>query len=115
MTHAHADQVARWRDAVQLKLMAALDAAWRTIETSNDPAQIRAARDKAKACGELAACARKVAGLAARPGGTGRVRLPVGPEEALAAEIEAASAVAEAVGALPVAGRARRSKGRGRL
>ena len=31
------------------------------LETSDDPAEIRKARDKAKACGELAAVVRKVA------------------------------------------------------
>jgi hypothetical protein len=116
----HADKVARWRDAVQLKLMAALDAAWRVIETSDDPAQVRQARDKARACGDLAACVRKVAALAApRPPGKARTLPPPGEDEALAAEIEAAAMVAEVVGALPT-GRERklgRLKGgrRGRL
>ena len=41
--------------------MAALDAAWAIIETSDDPAVVRKAREKAKACGELAANARKIA------------------------------------------------------
>ena len=41
--------------------MAALDAAWATLDTTNDPAVIRQARDKAKAIGDLAAMARKVA------------------------------------------------------
>jgi hypothetical protein len=50
-----------WCAAFQLKLMAALDAAWKTIEAATDPAVIRQARDKAKAVGELAAMARKVA------------------------------------------------------
>ena len=50
-----------WCQALQAKLMAALDAAWAILEHSDDPAAIRRARDKAKACGELAAVARKVA------------------------------------------------------
>jgi hypothetical protein len=115
---SRADQVARWRDAVQQKLMAALDRAWTTIDTDPDPAKVRAARDKAKACGELAACVRKVAGLSlVRASGARRAGLPVGEEEVMAAEIEAAAMVAEVVGALPVAGPvARRGAGKlGRL
>ena len=50
-----------WCQALQAKLMAALDAAWVILDSSDDPAEIRRARDKAKACGELAAVARKVA------------------------------------------------------
>ena len=50
-----------WSLTFQLKLMAALDAAWAILEASDDPAEIRRARDKAKALGELAAVARKVA------------------------------------------------------
>jgi hypothetical protein len=50
-----------WCQALQAKLMAALDAAWAILDQSDDPVQIRRARDKAKACGELAAMARKVA------------------------------------------------------
>ena len=50
-----------WCLNLQLKLMAALDAAWAILDASDDPAAIRRARDKAKACGELAAVARKVA------------------------------------------------------
>ena len=49
-----------WLQALQLKLMAALDAAWSLIDGDADPAAIRQARDKAKAIGELAAVARKV-------------------------------------------------------
>jgi hypothetical protein len=41
--------------------MAALDAAWAILEHSQDLAEIRRARDKAKAIGDLAAMARKVA------------------------------------------------------
>jgi hypothetical protein len=50
-----------WSLTFQLKLMTALDAAWAILDVSNDPAEIRQARDKAKAIGELAAVARKVA------------------------------------------------------
>ena len=45
----------------QLQLMDALEAAWKSIESTNNPAAIRQARDKAKAIGDLAAMARKVA------------------------------------------------------
>jgi hypothetical protein len=50
-----------WCLNFQLKLMAALDAAWAILDTTDDPAEIRRARDKAKAIGDLAAMARKVA------------------------------------------------------
>jgi hypothetical protein len=50
-----------WSLTFQLKLMTALDAAWAILDASDDPAEIRRARDKAKAIGELAAVARKVA------------------------------------------------------
>jgi hypothetical protein len=53
-----------WCQAVQAKLMAALDAAWAILEHTDDPAEIRSVRDKAKACGDLAALARKVALMA---------------------------------------------------
>jgi hypothetical protein len=59
-THIPAPSIA-WCQALQAKLMAALDAAWAILDRSDDPAEIRRARDKAKACGELAAVARKVA------------------------------------------------------
>jgi hypothetical protein len=58
-----------WCVTFQLKLMAALDAAWKTIEAASDPAVIRQARDKAKAVGELAAMARKVALIVPTPRG----------------------------------------------
>lgn len=62
-----------WCQALQAKLMAALDAVWAIIEHSDDPGEIRRARDKAKAVGELAAVARKVALIvpAARPAPAG--------------------------------------------
>jgi hypothetical protein len=50
-----------WCQALQAKLMAALDAAWAILDRSDDPDEIRRARDKAKAIGDLAAMARKVA------------------------------------------------------
>jgi hypothetical protein len=56
-----------WCQALQAKLMAALDAAWAILEHSDDPAEIRRARDKAKACGEIAAMARKVALIGPTP------------------------------------------------
>jgi len=56
-----------WCDRLQAKLMAALDAAWETIAASDDPALIRKARDKAKACGEIAAQARKIAAMTPAP------------------------------------------------
>jgi hypothetical protein len=60
-----------WCETLQAKLMAALDAVWAILDSSDDPAEIRKARDKAKACGELAAVARKVVAMAglARPKG----------------------------------------------
>jgi hypothetical protein len=80
-----------WCETLQAKLMAAIDAAWATIESSDDPVAIRQARDKAKAIGELAAVARKVAALV----GFGRPK-PV-PAAALA---DPASVMAQAEHAL---------------
>jgi hypothetical protein len=56
-----AQDVPAWCLNFQLTLMAALDATWKTIEATTDPAALRQARDKAKAIGDLAAMARKVA------------------------------------------------------
>ena len=67
-----------WCQALQAKLMAALDAAWAILEHSDDPAAIRRARDKAKAVGELAAVARKVALIVPM----GRATAPVWPAPA---------------------------------
>ena len=53
----------------QLKLMDALEAAWASLENTNDPAAIRQAREKAKAIGDLAAMARKVALIIPTPRG----------------------------------------------
>jgi hypothetical protein len=64
-----AQDIPTWCHTFQLKLMAALDAAWKTIEATTDPAAIRQARDKAKAVGELAAMARKVALIIPTPRG----------------------------------------------
>ncbi|MDR6624230.1 hypothetical protein [Caulobacter segnis] len=74
-------QAQTWCDRVQAKLMAALDAAWETIATSDDPALIKRARDKAKVCGEFAAQARKIAAMSpaprpARPSGGLSTSLP---------------------------------------
>jgi len=59
--------VQTWCDRVQAKLMAALDATWAVIDASDDPAEIRRAREKAKACGEMAATVRKIAAMTPRP------------------------------------------------
>jgi hypothetical protein len=56
-----------WCERLQRQLMAALDAVWETIAATDDPAVIRKARDKAKACGDLAAMARRVAAMTPRP------------------------------------------------
>lgn len=55
--------VQTWSDRIQAKLMAALDAAWAIIDTSDNPAEVRIAREKARVCGELALAARKIAGM----------------------------------------------------
>ncbi|KQY28956.1 hypothetical protein ASD21_03925 [Caulobacter sp. Root1455] len=68
MTQTTTD-IPTWCAAFQLKLMAALDAAWKTIEAATDPAAIRQARDKARAIGDLAAMARKVALIVPTPRG----------------------------------------------
>ena len=56
-----------WRQALQLKLMAALDAAWAILDSSDDPAEIRRVRERAKALGDLATLARKVALIVPMP------------------------------------------------
>jgi len=56
-----------WRQALQTKLMDALDAAWAIIERSVDPAEIREALDRAKAIGAIAVMGRKVALLEPTP------------------------------------------------
>jgi hypothetical protein len=77
-----------WCLNFQLELMAALDAAWKSIEASNDPAAIRQARDKAKAIGDLAAMARKVALIV--PTARGKPRIA----ETVAAHLHATQGVA---------------------
>ena len=72
----------------QLKLMTALEAAWASIEATTDPAVIRQARDKAKAIGDLAAMARKVALIIPTPRGKPKLA------ETAAAGLHAAQGVA---------------------
>jgi cell pole-organizing protein PopZ len=69
-----------WCETLQRKLMAAIDAAWATLEASDDPAAIRKARDKAKACGDLAAVVRKIATMT----GQGRAKPPAEASPAFA-------------------------------
>ncbi|EJL22123.1 hypothetical protein PMI01_05064 [Caulobacter sp. AP07] len=76
-----------WCLNLQLKLMAALDAAWAILDASDDPAEIRRARDKAKACGD-GRRARKVALIVP----AGRARPLV---DAVAAGLSATKAVAD--------------------
>jgi ATP/maltotriose-dependent transcriptional regulator MalT len=83
-----AQDIPTWTLTFQLKLMAALDAAWKIIEATNDPAAIREARDKAKAVGELAAMARKVALIVPTPRGKPQMA------ETVAAGLHAAQGVA---------------------
>jgi len=83
-----AQDIPHWCLTFQLKLMAALDAAWKTIEATDDPAAIRQARDKAKAVGELAAMARKVALIVPTPRGKPQMA------ETVAAGLHAAQGVA---------------------
>jgi hypothetical protein len=84
--HTPAPSVA-WAQALQAKLMAALDAAWTILERSDDPAEIRRVRDRARAIGELAAMARKVALIVPIP------RKP--PVDLLAAGLAAAHGAAD--------------------
>ena len=74
--------------AFQLQLMDALEAAWKSIEATTDPVAIRQARDKAKAVGELAAMARKVALILPTPRGKPQLA------ETAAAGLHAAQGVA---------------------
>jgi hypothetical protein len=84
-----------WCETLQTKLMAALDAVWVTLDTSDDPVAIRKARDKAKACGELAAMARKVMAMA----GPGRAKPSAEAPPALAVPAEASIPAVAAVSA----------------
>lgn len=58
---------AAWCADLQARLMTALDAAWATAESTDDPAVIAKARDKAKLCGQMAAEVRKVAAMVPQP------------------------------------------------
>jgi hypothetical protein len=84
-----AQDIPAWCFDFQLKLMAALDAVWSAIEAATDPATIREARDKAKAIGDLAAMARKVALI------TPRERARPALIDAAAAGLHAAKGVAD--------------------
>jgi hypothetical protein len=55
--------VSTWCEALQRKLMAAIDAAWALAEKSDDPAVLARVRDKARLAGQLAAEARRIAAL----------------------------------------------------
>lgn len=77
-----------WRDALQAKLMAALDAVWAILEHTDDPAEIRQVRDKAKALGDLASLARKIAAITPPP----KAAVVDGPAPAWEAPFEAALA-----------------------
>ncbi|NQE63212.1 hypothetical protein E1H18_3468 [Caulobacter sp. RHG1] len=57
----------QWCAEMQAKIMAVLDAAWDLAENSSDPAVIALAREKAKACGQIAATVRKVATMVPAP------------------------------------------------
>jgi len=83
-----AQDIPAWCATFQLKLMAALDAIWKTIEAATDPAALRTARDKAKAIGDLAAMARKVALIVPTPHGKPKLA------ETAAAGLHAAQGVA---------------------
>jgi hypothetical protein len=84
-----AQDIPHWCLTFQLKLMAALDAAWAILETSHDPAEIRRTRDRAKAVGELAAMARKVALIVPTPRGKPQIA------ETVAAGLAATKAVGD--------------------
>ena len=85
-----AQDIPTWCLNFQLKLMAALDAAWKSIETTHDLAAIRQARDKVKAIGDLAAMARKVALITPRD----RAKPASTMVDAVAAGLHAAQGVA---------------------
>ena len=56
-----------WCADLQGQLMAALDAAWAVIADSADREAVALAQAKAKACGQLAAVARKIAAMVPAP------------------------------------------------
>jgi len=92
----------------QAQLMTALEAEWRRIEHSNDPVELRRARDKAKAIGDLAAMARKVALIVpeARPAKPAASALP-GADALLAGEAAQVEPARRALEKLKGGGRAR--------
>lgn len=59
----HPTAARRWCDALQQKLMDAIDAAWAVAEGSDDPAVIARARDQSRLAGHIAGMARKVLAL----------------------------------------------------
>jgi len=73
----------------QLKLMDALEATWAILEDAIDPTVIRQVRDRAKAIGDLAALARKVALAVPTPRGKPRLA------ETVAAGLHAAQGMAD--------------------
>ncbi len=81
-----------WCARIQAKLMAAIDAAWAMIEASDDPAVLRKARDKVKACGELAANVRKIAAMSGQRRPAPRAAAGSALDAALAAVATAAPA-----------------------
>jgi len=95
-----APNASAWCAQIQAKLMTALEAEWKRIEHSNDPAELRRARDKAKAIGDLAAMARKVALIVPPP-------RPAKPAPALAG-LDALISAEAAIG--PVAAQAEPSR-----
>ena len=52
--------IPHWLQSLQLKLVTALDAAWKVVDGGGDPQAVREALNKAKAIGQLAMIARKV-------------------------------------------------------
>jgi hypothetical protein len=81
-----------WRQALQAKLMAALDAAWAILEHSDDPTEIRRVRDRVKALGDLAVLARKVALITPTPRAAPAAAGMAAPSPAWETPVEAALA-----------------------
>lgn len=79
-----------WCAAVQARLMAALDAAWALAESSDDPAVIAKARDKARLCGQMAAEARKIAAMIPPP----KAAKPLHPLDAVQKALDTLNAAA---------------------
>jgi len=100
-----AQDPAAWCAAVQAKLMAALDAAWAVIDAGADPAAVALAHAKARACGQLAATARKIATMVPAAPATRARSAPMIPTDLLA-RLEAAAADAKPPAAQAVAMRA---------